>query len=97
MNTLNQEHVRAIIRATKGRFAKVTYTNGKNETKVYTVRTGVKKYLTAPDPSWKPKQDARDLDGPIRIYSVTAGNVGYKSFSPERIGSIKCGGITWSA
>ena len=86
------EAVRALIRSTKGKFAKVTYTNGQGETKTYTVRTGVKKYLTAPDPNFRPLGS----EGPIKVFSITDGNKGYKSFLPERIRSVKCGKITFS-
>ena len=58
--------VRAIIRATKGKFAKVTYTNGQGETKTYTVRTGVKKYLSAIDPNFRPL----GTEGPIKVFSI---------------------------
>ena len=85
--------VRAIIRATKGKFAKVTYTNGQGETKTYTVRTGVKKYLSAIDPNFRPL----GTEGPIKVFSLTDGNKGYKSFLPERIRSVKCGKITFAA
>lgn len=86
--------VRSLIRSTKGRFAKVIYTNGKGETKTYTVRTGVKKYLTEIDPDFKGLRPL-GTEGPIKVYSITAGNVGYKSFLPERIKSVKCGTIQY--
>lgn len=69
-----------IIRDQKGKFTKVLYTNQKGETKSYTVRTGVKKHLTGGQKTFVP--DA------ITVYSVTAGNTGYKSFKRTQIKAI---------
>lgn len=87
-NATKAEHVKAVLRATKGRFTKIEYTNQKGEKKTYTVRTGVKKYLAnEPEPNWTP-QGGNPF---VKVYSITKGNVGYKSFYPERISFLSCG------
>ena len=69
-----------IIRSQKGKFTKVYYTNQKGITKGYTVRTGVKKHLMG---GTKPH-----VPDSITVYSVTAGNTGYKTFVKGGIQSI---------
>jgi hypothetical protein len=87
-NAIKAEHVRAVLKATKGRFTKIEYTNQKGEKKIYTVRTGVTKYLAQePEPNWTP----RGGNPFVKVYSVTRGNVGYKTFYPERISFLSCG------
>jgi hypothetical protein len=78
----------SILKTTKGKFAKVAYTNAKGVTKTYQVRTGVHKHLHGGE---KPIC----LDG-ITVFSVTNGNKGYKTFKAEGIQSINCGKISWS-
>ena len=87
-NYTKAEHVKAILKATKGRFTKIVYTNQKGETKTYTVRTGVKKYLANEvKDNWTPTGGKPF----VKVYSVTKGNVGYKTFFPERINFLSCG------
>lgn len=69
-----------IIRDRKGKFVKVFYTNQKGITKPYIVRTGVKKHLMGG--SKPPVPDS------ITVYSVTAGNTGYKTFVRSGIRAI---------
>lgn len=69
-----------IIRSRKGKFVKVYYTNQKGQTKGYTVRTGVKKHLMGGSKPHVPDS--------ITVYSVTAGNTGYKTFVRAGIRSI---------
>jgi hypothetical protein len=69
-----------IIRDRKGKFTKVYYTNQKGQTKGYTVRTGVKKHLMGGSKPHVPDS--------ITVYSVTAGNTGYKTFVKKGIQSI---------
>jgi len=70
-----------IIRSRKGKFVKVYYTNQKGITKGYTVRTGVKKHLMGGSKTIVPDS--------ITVYSVTAGNTGYKTFVSGQIDRIE--------
>jgi len=89
VNTAKAEHVKAVLRATKGRFTKIVYTKKNGETNTYTIRTGVKKHLAnEPEPNWTPQSGINPY---VKVYSVTKGNVGYKSFYPERISFLSCG------
>lgn len=81
-----------ILKATKGRFAKVTYTNVKGETKKYTVRLGVRKYLSSIKEQPYKKTTP---EGAVKVYSVTKGNTGYKTFFLDQIQSIQCGSLTF--
>jgi len=74
-----------IIKATKGKFAKVVYQKKDGTTNTYTVRTGVKKYVTGTGKHPVPHS--------VTVYSVTAGNTGYKTFLLNGIRSLKCGSL----
>jgi len=73
----------AAIKATKGKFAKVTYQKKDGSVNTYTVRTGVKKYVTG--------VGKHPIPNSVTVYSVTAGNKGYKTFLLNGIRSVKCG------
>jgi hypothetical protein len=77
-----------VIKSSKGRFFAVSYTNKKGETKRYTCRMGVKKHLTGGTKYFVPDS--------VTVYSVTAGNTGYKTFVRDQINSIKQGATVWS-
>jgi hypothetical protein len=83
---------KSILQATKGRFTKVAYTNMKGETKKYTIRLGVRKYLSFS--TEKPYQKTTP-EGAVKVYSVTKGNTGYKTFYLDQIQSIQCGSLTF--
>jgi hypothetical protein len=76
----------SIIKATKGKFCKVVYQKKDGTTGVYTVRTGVKKYVNGVGKFQVPNS--------VTMYSVTSGNKGYKTFLLEGIKSLKCGALT---
>jgi hypothetical protein len=80
--------IRQILKDTKGKFARVRYTNAAGETKEYTVRTGVKKHLAVSGEIRRPTPAHL-----VRMYSVTRGNTGYKSFDLSRIRMIRCGKV----
>jgi len=73
----------AAIKATSGKFAKVIYRRKDGEQKSYTIRTGVKKYVVGVGKFTVPNS--------VTVYSVTAGNKGYKTFLLDGIKSVKCG------
>lgn len=83
---------KSILRATKGRFAQVRYTNAKGETKNYTVRLGVRKHLSF---STEDKFRKPTPEGAVKVYSVTKGNTGYKTFYLDQIQTIQCGSLTF--
>jgi hypothetical protein len=84
-NTTSHITAAAAIKATNGRFAKVVYKKKDGTTNTYTVRTGVKRYVTGVGKFPVPNS--------VTVYSVTAGNKGYKTFLLEGIKSVKCGGL----
>jgi hypothetical protein len=86
MNATETNDPIEIIRSRKGKFTKVFYTNQRGITKGYTVRTGVKKHLMG---GTKPH-----VPDSITVYSVTAGNTGYKTFCKAQIQSIVKKGST---
>lgn len=77
-----------IIKTSKGRFFGISYTNKKGETKKYTCRMGVKKYLTGGVRVTVPDS--------VVVYSVTSGNNGYKTFVRDQINSIKIGTVVYN-
>jgi len=77
-----------IIKATKGKFFAISYTNKKGETKNYTCRLGVKKHLRGGEKYFVPDS--------VTVYSVTATNKGYKTFVREQINSIRVGTTVWT-
>lgn len=83
---------KSILRATKGRFAQVRYTSNKGDTKTYTIRLGVRKYLSFN--SEKP-YIKNTPEGAVKVYSVTKGNTGYKTFYLDQIQTIQCGSLTY--
>lgn len=78
-----------LIKATKGKFAQIVYQKKDGSTKTYTVRTGVKKYVTG--------VGKYPIPNSVTVYSVTAGNKGYKTFLCDGIKSIKCGKLLVTA
>lgn len=70
-----------ILKASKGKFVSVTYTNKKGETKKYIVRTGVTKYLVGGS---KPT-----IPDSITVFSISNKNPGYKTFLQQGIKKIK--------
>ena len=83
---------KSILHATKGRFAKVTYTNLKGDTKKYTVRLGVRKHLAF---NANPAERRPLPEGAVKVYSITRDNTGYKTFYLDQIQSIQCGSLTF--
>ena len=67
--------VNILFKATHGRFAKVTYQKKDGSVNTYTVRTGVKKYVTGAGKFPVPNS--------VTVYSVTAGN---KRSEERRVG-----------
>lgn len=84
--------LKSILKQICGLFTKVTYTNQKGETKNYTVRMGVRKYLVSNtgQREYKPTPE-----GAVKVYSITKGNTGYKTFYLEQIQTIKCGSLNF--
>jgi hypothetical protein len=76
-----------VMRLTSGKFTHVLYTNKKGETKSYTCRLGVKKHLHGGMKYFIPNS--------ITVFSVTSGNVGYKTFLGDSINRIKCGTVIY--
>jgi hypothetical protein len=76
-----------IIKSTKGKFFRISYTNKKGETKDYICRIGVKKHLRGGEKRFVPDS--------VTVYSVTNSNKGYKTFVREQINSIKVGTTVW--
>jgi hypothetical protein len=88
MNTVSLANPLNLLASTKGKFAKVHYTNLKGITKCYTVRTGVHKHLKGGNKYPCPNS--------ITVFSMKNDNKGYKTFKEEGIQSIKCGSIIWN-
>ena len=76
-----------ILGLTSGKFTSVTYTNGQNHTKNYTVRTGVKRYLRG--------GGRKKVENAIVVYCVNSNNKGYKTFKQSGISKIRCGSLTF--
>lgn len=72
-----------VLKQTAGRFASVTYTNKDNFTKTYTVRTGVRKYVTGVGKAKVPNS--------ITVFCVDLDKAGYKTFKRNGIKKISCG------
>lgn len=90
--TVSKESIKNVnliysIHATKGKFCKVTYRKKDGTLSTYTVRTGVKKYVTGAGKHHPPDS--------VTVYSVTKGNEGYKTFLLGGIQEVKCGKITY--
>ena len=77
--------VSIMFKATKGKFAQVVYQKKDGTTSKYTVRTGVKKYVTG--------VGKHPVPNSVTVYSVTAGNTGYKTFILDGVKSFKCGNL----
>ena len=77
--------INILFKATKGRFSKVVYQKKDGSVNTYTVRTGVKKYVTGTGKFPVPNS--------VTVYSVTAGNKGYKTFLLDGVKSFKCGNL----
>ena len=75
-----------LVKSTKGKFTSVEYTNQKGETKMYTIRTGVKKHLRG---GTKPL-----VENAATVYSIK--DKSYKTFKAEGIEYLKCGKLVYS-
>lgn len=84
-NTTYATAINILFKATKGKFAQVVYQKKDGTTSKYTVRTGVKKYVTGVGKFPVPNS--------VTVYSVTAGNKGYKTFILDGVKSFKCGNL----
>jgi len=84
-NTTYGTAINILFKATKGKFAKVVYQKKDGTTNTYTVRTGVKKYVTGTGKFPVPNS--------VTVYSVTAGNKGYKTFLLDNVKGFKCGNL----
>ena len=84
-NTTYGTAINILFKATKGKFAQVVYQKKDGTTSKYTVRTGVKKYVTGAGKFPVPNS--------VTVYSVTAGNKGYKTFLLDGVKSFKCGNL----
>jgi len=79
--------VNILFKSSKGKFAKVMYQKKDGSISTYTVRTGVKKYVTG--------VGKHPVPNSVTVYSVTAGNKGYKTFLLDGVKSFKCGNLNW--
>ena len=75
------------IKATAGKFTKVKYQKKNGKIQTYTVRTGVRKYVSGVGKASVPNS--------VTVYSVTTGNTGYKTFLEQGIVSVSCGKFKW--
>jgi hypothetical protein len=73
-----------ILKKTNGKFTSVTYTNKLGITKSYTIRTGVRKYVTG----YGIKKNNIDS---ITVFCVDINKLGYKTFKLNGIKKIRCG------
>ena len=86
-NTTYAAALKIMFKATKGKFSTVVYTKKDGTTSKYTVRTGVKKYVTGVGRSFTLNPNS------ITVFSVTAGNKGYKTLVLDNVQSFKCGSL----